>query len=82
MGGVVDDEELFRLIHSGDIPDQSRKLSKITKNFGRFFGRHKFSGEGIVKIVPNLLPALRGASSEKSPVWILPLAQKLLSLTR
>jgi len=53
------------LIRSGDIRDQSRKLSKIAKNFGRFFGRHKFLGEGIVKIVPSLLPALRGASSEK-----------------
>ena len=30
------------LIRSGDIRDQSRKLSKIAKNFGRFFGRHKF----------------------------------------
>jgi len=70
------------LIHSGDIRDQSRKLSKIAKNFGRFFGRHKFLGEGIVKIIPNLSPVLRGASTEKSPVWILPLARKLLSLTR
>jgi len=30
------------LIRSGDISDQSRKLSKIAKNFGRFLGRHKF----------------------------------------
>ena len=30
------------LICSGDIRDQSRKLSKIAKNFGRFFGGHKF----------------------------------------
>jgi len=41
------------LIRSGDIRDQSRKLSKIPKNFGGFFGRHKFLGAGIVKIVPN-----------------------------
>jgi len=70
------------LTRSGDIRDQSRKLSKIAKNFGRFFGRHKFLGSGIVKIVPNLSPMPRGASNEKSPVRILELARKLLSLTR
>ena len=53
------------LIRSGDIRDQSRKLSKIAKNFGRFFGRHKFFGAGIVKIVPNLSHLPRGASTEK-----------------
>ena len=53
------------LIHSGDIRDQSRKLSKIAKNFGRFFCRHKFLGAGIVKIVPILSSLLRGASTEK-----------------
>jgi len=51
------------LIRCGDIRDQSRKLSKMAKNFGRFFGRHKFF---IVKIVPNLSPLPRGASTEKS----------------
>jgi len=69
------------LIGSGDIRDQSRQLSKIAKNFGRFFGRHKFLGTGIVKIVPNLSPLPSGASTEKSSVRILPLARKLLSLT-
>ena len=54
------------LILSGDIRDQSRKLSKIAKNFGRFFGRHEFLGAGIVKIVPNLSPLPRGASTGKS----------------
>jgi len=44
------------LILSGDIRDQIRKLSKIAKNFGRFFCRHKFLGAGIVKIVPILSP--------------------------
>ena len=86
----MDDQDLFRskafpifdmLILSGDIRDQSRKLSKIAKNFGLFFGRHKFLGAGIVKIVPNLSPLPRGASTEKSRVRILPLARKLLSLT-
>ena len=49
MGGVVDDEELF-------------KLSKIAKKFGRFFGRHKFLGAGIVKVVPILSLLPRGMS--------------------
>jgi len=57
------------------------KLSKITKIFGRFCCRHKLFGAGIVKIVPNLSPLPRVASTEKSPVRILPLARKLLSLT-
>ena len=52
------------LILSGDIRDESRKLSKIAKNFGRFFRRHKFLRAGIVKIVPNLSPLPRGASNE------------------
>ena len=68
------------LIRSGDIRDQSRKLSKIAKNFGRFFGRHKFLGASSVKIVPNLSPLPRGASTEKSAVRIVPLTRKLLSL--
>jgi len=83
VGGVVDDQELFRfLIRCGDIRNQSRKLSKIAKNFGRFFGRHKFLEAGIVKIVPNISPMPGGASAEKSLVRILPLARKLLNLTR
>jgi len=53
------------LIRSGDIRYQSRKLSKIVKNFGRFFGRQKFLG--IVKIVLNLLPLPGGASTEIIP---------------
>jgi len=52
------------LILSGDIGDQSRKLSKIAKNLGRFFGRRKFLGAGIVKIVPILSPLPRGTSAE------------------
>ena len=70
------------LVRSGDIRDQSRKFKKIAKNFGRFFGRYKFFGAGSVKIVPNSSPLPRGASAEKSPVRILSLGRKLLSLTR
>jgi len=51
----------------GDIRNQSRKLSKIAKNFGQFFGRHKFLAAGIVKIMPNLSPLPSGASTEKVP---------------
>ena len=69
MGGAVDDQELLpifdMLIRSGDIRDQSRKLSKIAKIFGGFYGRHKFLGVGIVKIVPILPPLPRVASTEK-----------------
>ena len=32
-------------IHSGDIGDQSRKLSKIALNFGRFFWPSQISGD-------------------------------------
>jgi len=53
------------VMRSVDIRDQSRKLSKISPNFGRFFGRHKFLGAGIVKIVPKFSPLPREASTEK-----------------
>jgi len=55
------------LIRSGDIRDQSRKLLKIAKNFGLFFGRHKFLQAGIVKVVPNLSPLFRVTSTEEVP---------------
>jgi len=56
------------LIGSGNIRDQSQsKVVIIAKNFGRFFGRHKVLGAGIVKIIPNLSPLPRGASTEKVP---------------
>jgi len=54
------------LIRSGDIHDQSRKLSKMAKKFGRFFGRHKFFWAGIVKIVSNLSLLPRGRRLKKS----------------
>ena len=61
------------LIRSGDIRDQSRKMSKIAKDFGRFFCRHKFLGADIVKIVPILSSVPRDTSTEKSPERMLPL---------
>ena len=36
-------------IHSGDISDQSRKLSEIAPNFGRFFSPSQTSGGGPSK---------------------------------
>ena len=80
---MVVDKLLFRFfdmwIRSGDIRDQSRKLSEIAPNFGRFFGLSIFWGAGLPKIVPNLSPLPRGTSTE-SFMWILPLARKLFSL--
>jgi len=45
----------------------SRSKSKVVKNREKFwaiFCRHKFLGSGIVKIVPNLSPLPREASSD------------------
>jgi len=53
------------LIRSGDIRDQSRKLSLSRKILGDFLAVTNFLGAGIVKIVPNLSPLPRGASTEK-----------------
>ena len=57
-------------IHSGNIRDQSRKLSEIAQNFRRFFGPPKFflgggGGAGLLKIVPSLSLLTRGTSTEK-----------------
>jgi len=63
----------------------SRSKSKVVKNrveFWTFFGRHKFLGAGLVKIVPTLSPLPRGTSTEKRSVRILPLARKLLAIKR
>ena len=109
-------------IPSGDIHDQSRKLSKIAKNFGQFFCPRKFVGAntipfeenirkpqvdflthchviavarghcravvaafvgaGLPKIVPSLSIPPCGTSTEKCFVGILPVARKLLRVTR
>ena len=49
----------------GDIRDQTRKLSKIAQNFGRFFGSPKFFGVGLPKNVPSLSLLPRGTSTDK-----------------
>ena len=39
-------------IRSGDIREQSRKLSEIAQNFGRYFGAPKFMGRTFQKLYP------------------------------
>jgi len=56
-------------IRSGDIRDQSRKLSEIiiiiiAHNFGRFFAL-QILGAGLPKVVPILSPLLYGTSNGK-----------------
>ena len=66
VGGVVDDQELFRFLIVDPFRRYSRKKSKVVKNrekFGRFFCRHKFLGAGNVKIVPILSPRPRRTSN-------------------
>jgi len=55
---------------------------KSRKILDDFFCRHKFLGADIIKVVAILSPLRRDTSTEKNPVRILPLARKLLSLTR
>jgi len=52
-------------IRSGDIGDQSQKLSEIAQNFGRFFGPPNFLGAGLPKIVLSLSLLPRGTSTVK-----------------
>jgi len=63
VGVVADDEELFPifdvLILSGDIRDQSRKLSKIAKNFGRFLAVTNFWGGHCKNCAQFITPASR-----------------------
>ena len=63
------DEIFFQMfdtsLSSGDIRDQSRKLSEIAPKFGRFFGAPKFLGAGLPKVVRALSPLPRVTSSGK-----------------
>jgi len=63
------DEDFFQMfdmsISSGDIRDQSRKLSEIAPKFGRFFGPPKFFGAGLPKVVRALSPLPCVTSSGK-----------------
>ena len=50
-------------ISSGDICDQSRKLSEIAPKFGRFLALPNFFGAGLPKVVRALSPLPRITSS-------------------
>jgi len=52
-------------IRSGDICDQTRKLSKIAPKFGRFLALQTFQGAGLPNTVRTLSPLPRGTSSGK-----------------
>jgi len=69
MEGNLVDEVFFQMfdmsISSGDIRDQSRKLSEIAPKFGRFLALPNFWGAGLPNVVRALSPLLRVTSSEK-----------------
>ena len=46
-------------IRAGDIRDQSRKLSEIATNFGRFFALPNFRGPAFLKLYPFYHPTSR-----------------------
>jgi len=81
--GVVVDEVFFQMfdmsISSGDIRDQSRKLSEIAPKFGRFLALPNFWG-GLSKSCMRVITPTSRHVVLKSFVRILPLAQKLLRL--
>jgi len=53
------------LIRSGDIRDQSRKLSEIAANVGRLFRPRKFLRAGLRKVVGILSPQVTVRRLEK-----------------
>ena len=67
--GVVVDEVFFQMfdmsIISGDIRDQSRKLSEIAPKFGRFFGPPNFWGRAFQKLYACYHPYLASRRLEK-----------------
>jgi len=60
-------------MRSGDIRDQSRKLSEKAPNFGRFFALPNFRGPAF-QVIPILSPPPLGTSPGKIFVKIHPLA--------
>ena len=53
------------LILSGDIHDQSRKLSEIVPKFGRLLALPKFRGRAFQKLYPHYHPCLAARGLEK-----------------
>ena len=52
-------------IRSGDIRDQSRKLSELAKNFGQFFAIPNFRGQALQKLYPGYNPWLAARRLDK-----------------
>ena len=52
-------------IRSGDIRDQSRKLSEIAQNFGRFFALPNFRGRPSKSYIHFITPTLRHVEWKK-----------------
>ena len=52
-------------LRSGDIHDQSRKLSESALNFGRFFALPNFIGQALQKLYPFYHPRLPARPMEK-----------------
>ena len=52
-------------MHSGDIRDQSRQLSEIAPNFGRFFALPNFRGRTFQKLYPHYHPCHAARLLEK-----------------
>jgi len=69
MEGVVVDEIFFQMfdtsLSSGDIRDQSRKLSEIALKFGRFLALPNFCGRAFQKWYARYHPYLALRSLEK-----------------
>ena len=65
--GFVVDKILFRfaMYRSGGIRDQSRNLSEIGQNFGRFFALSNFWGPAFQKLYPFYHPYLTARRLEK-----------------
>ena len=85
VGGVVVDKLLFRFSICGSVPEIFAIKVEVVKNRAKFwtvFGPLKFMGAGLPKIEPSLSLLPRCTSTAKSFMRILPLARKLLGLTR
>jgi len=65
VGGVAVDHLRFRFLMSGDIRDQSRKLSEIAPKFERFLALPNFRGRAFRKLYARYHPCLATHRLEK-----------------
>ena len=64
---MINTFEIFDVpTRSGDIRDQTRKLSEIAPKFGRFVDSTKFYGAGLPKLYARYHPCLATRRLEKS----------------